>query len=115
MGLQPTFMDLDRERPDKPQATLRVRKDPNDMGPALEFLIEPFEHIGAFKVFMMFLGQSVKSEGFLDISFYPFAELGILSLPFAEPGDQIPAGLLDVAPIVKPAQFRQAVILDFAR
>ena len=52
---------------------------------------------------MMFLGQSVKSEGFLDISFYPFAELGILSLPFAEPGDQIPAGLLDVAPIVKPA------------
>jgi hypothetical protein len=73
MGLQPTFMDLDRERPDKPQATLRVRKDPNDMGPALEFLIEPFEHIGAFEVFMMFLGQSVKSEGFLDISFYPFA------------------------------------------
>ena len=73
MGLQPTFMDLDCERPDQPQATLRVRKDTNDVGPALELLIEPFEHIGAFEVFMMFLGQSVKSEGFLDISFHPFA------------------------------------------
>jgi hypothetical protein len=55
MGLEPTFMDLDRQRPDKPQAILRVRKDPNDLGPALELLIEPFKHIGAFEVFMMFL------------------------------------------------------------
>ena len=115
MGLEPTFVDLDRQRPDQPQATLRVRKDSNDMGPAFELLIEPLEHIGAFEVFMMFLGEAVKSEGFLDISFYPLAELGVLSLPFAEPGDQVPAGLLDVAPIVKPAQFRQAVIVDFAR
>src|SRR6185312_10583547 len=98
----------------QPQATLRVRKDPNDMGPALELLIEPLEHIGAFEVFMMFLGEAVRSEGFLDISFHPLAELGVLSLPFAEPGDQVTAGLLDVAPIVKPAQFRQAVIVDFA-
>ena len=73
MGLKPTFMNLHRQRPNKPEAALRVRKDTDHMGPALELLIEPFEHIGAFEVFMMFLGQSVKSEGFLDISFYPFA------------------------------------------
>jgi hypothetical protein len=35
MGLQPTFMDLDRQRPDQPEATFRIRKDTNDMGPAL--------------------------------------------------------------------------------
>ena len=48
MGLQPTFMDLDCERPDQPQATLRVRKDTNDVGPALELLIEPFEQYWCF-------------------------------------------------------------------
>src|ERR1700760_1672697 len=114
MGLKPTFVDLDRQRPAQPSATLRIRKDPDHMGSALELLIESLEHIGALKVFMMFLGESVKSEGFLDISFYPFAELGILSLPLGEPGHQVPAGFFDVAPIIKPAQFYYAVIADFA-
>ena len=83
MRLKPTFVDLNRQRSDQPEATLRVRKDPDHMGPALELLIEPFEHIGAFEMFMMFLGQPVKSEGFLDITFHPLAEPGILCLPLA--------------------------------
>jgi hypothetical protein len=48
-------------------------KDTDQIGPALELLIEPFEHIGVFEMFMMFLGEPVKSEGFLDIAFHPLA------------------------------------------
>jgi hypothetical protein len=77
MGLKPTFVDLNRQRPDQPEATLRVRKDPDHMGPALELLIEAFEHIGAFEMFMMFLGESVKRV-VTDKDFCPAFELRTL-------------------------------------
>ena len=49
--LEPTFVDLNRQRPDEPETTLRVGEDTDHMGPALELLIEAFEHIGAFDVY----------------------------------------------------------------
>jgi hypothetical protein len=71
------------------------------VGAALEFLSESLRHIGAFEMLMMFLGEPIKGKGFLDIGFHPCAQLGILSLPLAQPDDQISPRLLDIAPFVK--------------
>ena len=57
------------------------------MGAALEFLSESLQHIGAFEMLMMFLGEPIKGKGFLDLSLHPFTQLGILSLPLAQPAD----------------------------
>jgi hypothetical protein len=60
------------------------------------------------------LGQPVKGKGLLDIVFHPRAELGVFFLPAQQPGYQISASFLSVAPIVKPSQFDQTVVGDFA-
>jgi hypothetical protein len=41
-------------------------------------------------------------------------QLRILPLPLGEPGGQVPVGLLQVAPVVDPAQFLQAVLVGVA-
>ena len=84
------------------------------MGSAFELLIEPLEHIGALKMFVMLSGQPVKGQSFLDVLFHPCAELWIFLLPAKQPGRQVSAGFLGVAPIVKPSQFDQAIVGDFA-
>ena len=41
--LEPTFVDLNRQRPDEPETILRVGEDTDHMGPALELLIESLQ------------------------------------------------------------------------
>jgi hypothetical protein len=63
---------------------------------------------------MVFFGQPVEAEGLLNIIFHPLAELGILGLPFGQPSHQVATGFLNVASLVKPAQFGQTIVIGFA-
>ena len=40
VGFDPILVDFDRQRPNEPQAALLIRKDADDMGAALDLLIE---------------------------------------------------------------------------
>jgi hypothetical protein len=85
------------------------------MGAAFNLLIEPFQHIGALEMFVVFSRQAVEGQSFFNVLLNPHAELGILLLPAQQPGGEISASLLGVAAIVEPAQFDQAIVGDFAR
>ena len=50
----------------------------------------------------MFSGQPVKGQRFFDVLFDPRTEAWILFLPTQQPGGQVSAGFLGIAPIVKP-------------
>jgi hypothetical protein len=115
VGLDPVLVDLDGESANEPQRALLVGEDANDMGAALDLLIDPLEHVCAFEMLVMLSGQPVKSEGFLDVFFHPRAKFGVFFLPAQQPGGQISAGFLGVTPIVEPSQFDQAVIGNLAR
>jgi hypothetical protein len=56
VGLDPVLVDLDGESPNEPQRALLVGKNANDMGAALDLLIEPLKHIGALEVLVVFSG-----------------------------------------------------------
>jgi hypothetical protein len=49
-------------------------------------------------------------EGLLDGLFDPLGEAWVASRPFGEPGGAVGLGLGEVAAVVKPAQFLQAVV-----
>ena len=48
---------------------------------------------------------------FLD----PVGERGVFALPARQPGRQIAPRLADIAAVVEPAQFLQAVVVAFSR
>ena len=56
VGFDPVLVDLDGESPNEPQRALLVGEDANDMSAAFDLLIEPLEHVGAFKMFVVFSG-----------------------------------------------------------
>ena len=85
------------------------------MGSALDLLVEAFEHVGALEMLMVLAGQPVEGERLLDGLFDPSDELRVAGRPFGDPGGKIAAGLLDVAPVVEPAQLLQAVVVGLAR
>ena len=114
VGFDPILVDFDRQRTNEPQAALLIRKDADDMGAAFELLIDPLEHIGALKMFVVFSRKPVKGQSFLNVFFHPCAELWIFLLPSKEPGRQVSAGFLGVMSIVKPSQFDQAVVGNLA-
>src|SRR3546814_3455400 len=73
--------------------------------------LEAFEHVGAFHVLVMPAWQPVEGEGLLDRFLGPVGEPGIFGAPSGEPLGEIGAGLGEVAPVVEPAQFLQAVVV----
>jgi hypothetical protein len=79
---EPVLMGLDRERPDEPQATFRIRKDPDNMGAPLDLLIETLEHIRGLHVLVMGERKTVITRGFLDILLDPDAELRYFACHF---------------------------------
>jgi len=102
-AVDPFLVGLDGERADEPQATRLVSEDADDVGAAFKLLIEAFEQIGRFGVFMMRGGQPVICEGLLDVGFDPGAQFRVLVLPACEPGLQIGARLRGIAAVVEPA------------
>jgi hypothetical protein len=81
MGLDPAFMDFDYEGPDQAQSAFLVGEDANNMGAALKFLINAFEHIGTLEMLVVLPGQPVKGESFLDILFDPRGQFGVFVMP----------------------------------
>jgi hypothetical protein len=53
MILDPILVDFDRERPDQTQSAFLVGEDADDMGAALELLVDAFEHIGALEMLVV--------------------------------------------------------------
>src|SRR4029077_10252568 len=85
------------------------------MGSALDLLVEAFEHVCALEMLMVLAGQPVEGEGVLDRFLDPIDELSVAVAPFGDPGGEIAAGLLEVSPVVEPAQLLQAVVVGLAR
>ena len=85
------------------------------MGSAFDFLVEAFKHVRAFEMLMMLARQAVEGEGFFDCFLDPVDELLIPVFPFGDPCGQVSAGLLDVSPVIEPAQLLQAVVVGLAR
>jgi hypothetical protein len=86
MGFDPVLVDLDGESANESQSTLLVGEDANDMGAALNHMIESLKHVGAFEMLVMFSRQPIESESFFNVLFYPRAETRILLLPAQQPG-----------------------------
>ena len=59
--------------------------------------------------------QTVKAEGLLNAVLGPVAEPGITALPFFQPGQKVAPGLGEIAPIVEPSKFLQAVVIGPSR
>ena len=75
-AVEPFLMLLAGQRADEAQAACLVGKDAHDMGATLEFLVEAFEEVGAFEVFVVRAGLAVKGPGFLAVLLDPSAKLG---------------------------------------
>ena len=114
-GFDPILLGFGGERPRQPQAAGLVWEEPHDAGAALEFFVEPFEHVYGLQGLVVFPRQPVEGTGVLDVVLDPVAELGVLALPILDPGRQVPPGFLQVPAAVEPAQFRQVVVVSLAR
>jgi hypothetical protein len=64
---------------------------------------------------MVLAGQPVEGEGVLDGFLDPIDELWVAGRPFDDPRGEIAAGLLNISPVVEPAQLLQAVVVGLAR
>src|SRR5215831_12179470 len=64
---------------------------------------------------MVLAWQAVEGQRLDDVLFDPARKLWIFARPFGEPGSQIAARLGEIAPVIEPTQFLQAVIVDATR
>lgn len=107
-AIKPFLVLFGGEGADQAQAALLVGEDAHDLRAPLEFLVEPFEEVGAPEVVVVCPRLAVEGPRLLDAFLDPGAELGIPGLPAAEPDVEVPAGLGQVAAVVEPAQLGQA-------
>ena len=114
-AVEPFLVLFAGESADEAKAALVVWKDAHDVGAAFDFLVEAFEEVGAFDVFVVFARLAIKGPGLLDIILHPGAEFGMLRGPQVEPAAQVLAGFGGIAAVVKPAQFGEAIVVGFAR
>ena len=76
---------------------------------------EPLQHVRRLQVLVVSSRQPVERQRLADAPLDPVDQLRVLALPFADPGRQIPLGLLEVPPVVDPAQLLQTVVVRLAR
>jgi hypothetical protein len=84
-AMEPLLVLLAGESADEAKAALRIREDAKDVSAALEFLVEAFEEIGGFDVFVMFARLTIKGPGFLDVLLGPRAKLWVFGRPAFDP------------------------------
>jgi hypothetical protein len=101
--------------PDQLQAAGFVGEDADDVRASVELLVDLLEHVGALEVFVVVARQTVKRPRLLDIALHPLAQRRILRLPASQPGRQIPPRLVRRAPVVKPVQFKETLVVGLAR
>jgi len=53
---------LGTERPDHPQAGIRIGEDPHNACPALDLLVKPLEHVGRLEIFLVGTRQAVEGR-----------------------------------------------------
>ena len=92
-AVEPLLMLFGRQGADESKAALFVGEDADDVGAAFEFLVKPFEEVGALEVFMVCTRLAVEGPGRLDARLDPGAEPGVFARPFAEPGPELEVGL----------------------
>jgi hypothetical protein len=63
----------------------------------------------------MFARQAIEGERLADVGLHPFDKLRVLRRPLADPSAKIALRFLDVAPVVKPSEFLQAIVIGLAR
>lgn len=114
-AVEPFLVLFAGQSADEAQAALVVWEDADDVGAAFDFLVEAFEEVGAFDVFVVFARLAVEGPGLLDVFFDPGAELGVFWRPVVEPAAEVLACFCGVAAVVEPAQFGEAIVVGFAR
>lgn len=82
-----------------------VGEDADDERAALEFLVEAFEQVGAFEMFVMGVREPIEGKRLLDLRFDPGGKFWVFGRPAFEPGGEVLAGFGAVAAVVEPAQF----------
>lgn len=75
--VKPFFVLFAGECADEAQAALVVREDADEVSAAFDFLVETFEQVGAFDVFVVFARRAGKGPGLLDVFLNPRAEFGV--------------------------------------
>jgi hypothetical protein len=60
-------------------------EDAHDVGTAADFLVEAFEHVGAFEMLMVLAREPVEGERLLDGLLDPSDELGVTGDPLGDP------------------------------
>ena len=76
-AIEPFFVLFGGEGAEEAQAACVVWEDAHDERTAFEFLVEAFEEVGAFEVFVMGLREAVEGEGFFDLLLDPGGEFGV--------------------------------------
>ena len=114
-AVEPFLVLFAGECADEAEAALVVWEDADDVGAAFDFLVEAFEEVGAFDVFVVFARLAVEGPCLLDVFLDPCAESGVFWRPVVEPAAEVLACFCGVAAVVKPAQFGEAVVVGFAR
>src|SRR5947207_4408759 len=70
-GFEPVLVHLDSQYPDQPQTARGVGEDAHDMGAALQFLVQPFEHVGRLHVLVIRQRQPVVGRSLPDVVLDP--------------------------------------------
>ncbi len=60
---------------------------------------------------VMGLGQAVEGQRLFNVGFDPITQLRVTAAPFQQPGGQVAARFLQVAPVIEPSQFGQTVVV----
>jgi hypothetical protein len=65
-------------------------------------------------VLVVLARQPVEGQGLLDALLDPTAQLQVSGLPLGEPCREVAPGLAEIASVVQPPEFPQAVVVDLA-
>ena len=78
-------------------------------------LVEPLEQVRALQVLVVLPRQQVERQRLAHGVLGPVGKLGVALLPAPQPGGQVGLSLLQVAPVIDPAQLLQTVVVGLSR
>jgi len=84
---------------------------PNDARAAFDLLVDRSSMFVRLHVLVVGLGQREVGQTLLDVLLDPRQQFGVAALPARDPRPEVGASLLDIAPLVEPAEFFQAIVV----